>query len=275
MSTAHTELAFTKMHGLGNDFVIFDARDEPIDLSAEQVRHIADRRAGIGCDQLITLLPSKRADAFMRVHNSDGSEVGACGNGTRCVVDLIAKDASQSVSIETEAGLLSGTRVEGPGRQVSVDLGTPRFGWRDIPMVREMDTLHGDYSAGPLSDPAFVNVGNPHIVFFVEDAQAVDLATLGPGIENDPLFPHRINVNVASVDGDTVRLRTFERGAGLTKACGTGASATAVAAARRGLTGRSVTVQLDGGVLQLEWRDDDHIIMTGEAATSFQGTISL
>ena len=173
MTNERIERAFVKMHGLGNDFVIFDARDEPFELSAEQVRQIADRREGVGCDQLITLLPSGRADAFMRVHNADGTEVSACGNGTRCVADLLGNGTGALVSIETQAGLLSGSRAEGPGNLVSVDMGTPRFGWQDIPLARETDTLHGDYAAGPLKDPAFVNVGNPHAVFFVLDCDAV------------------------------------------------------------------------------------------------------
>lgn len=273
MDQARTEQAFTKMHGLGNDFVIFDARSEPLTLSAAQARFVADRRIGVGCDQVITLLPSQDADLFMRVQNADGSEVGACGNATRCAAKLIG-NGDNNLLIETQEAVLSCSRAEGD--MIAVDLGEPRLVWSDIPLAREMDTLHGDYTAGPLSDPAFVNVGNPHIVFFVEDADAIDLATLGPKIETDPLFPERINVNVVSLDSaDHLRLRTWERGAGLTMACGTGACASTVAAIRRELTGRAVTVRLDGGSLAIEWREDDHIIMTGPAATSFSGTLTL
>lgn len=273
MNTSATERAFTKMHGLGNDFVVFDARSEPLALSVDQARLVADRHDGVGCDQVITLLPSQDADVFMRVQNADGSEVGACGNATRCVAKLIG-DGDGDVLVETQEAVLSCRRAEGD--MIAVDLGEPRLAWQSIPLAREMDTLHGEHSEGPLSDPAFVNVGNPHIIFFVEDADAVDLATLGPKIETDPLFPERINVNVVSLDGpDALRLRTWERGTGLTMACGTGASASTVAAIRRELTGRAVTVRLDGGTLNIEWRDDDHVIMTGEAETSYQGHLSL
>ncbi len=261
------------MHGLGNDFVVFDARDEPLALSAQQACLVADRRKGVGCDQVITLLPSQDADVFMRVQNSDGSEVGACGNATRCVAKLIG-NGDDDVMVETQEAVLSCSRADGD--MIAVDLGEPRLEWQAIPLAREMDTLHGVYTAGPLSDPAFVNVGNPHIIFFVEDADAVDLAALGPKIETDPLFPERINVNVVSLDGtDGLRLRTWERGAGLTMACGTGSCASTVAAIRRDLTGRTVSVRLDGGLLTIEWRDDGHIIMTGEAETSYQGVLSL
>lgn len=273
MNTSATERAFTKMHGLGNDFVVFDARNEPLALSAEQAREIADRRNGVGCDQVITLLPSQDADVFMRVQNADGSEVGACGNATRCVAKLIG-NGDGDLLVETQEAVLSCSRAEGD--MIAVDLGEPRLDWQNIPLAREMDSVHGDYTAGPLSDPAFVNVGNPHIIFFVEDADAVDLAALGPKIETDPLFPERINVNVVSLIGtDALRLRTWERGAGLTQACGTGASASTVAAIRRELTGRAVTVRVDGGSLAIEWRDDDHVIMTGEAETSYDGALSL
>lgn len=276
MSTAHTDLAFTKMQGLGNDFVIFDARDEPFDLSADQVRLASDRRYGVGCDQLLTLLPSTAADVYMRVHNSDGSLAEVSGNATRCVAHLVAdRTIGATVTVETKTGILQCTRIGADPDEISVDMGKPRLGWQDIPLARAMDTVKGDFELEALSEPSFVNVGNPHAIFFVESADNFDMMSLGPRIETDALFPERINVNVASVDGDNIRLRTWERGAGLTNACGSGASATAVAAARRGLTGRSVTLQLDGGTLRIEWRDDDHIIMSGEAATSFHGKISL
>lgn len=276
MDTTRTDLAFTKMHGLGNDFVIFNARDEPLELSAEQVRLISDRRYGVGCDQLLTLLPSDTADVYMRVHNSDGSLAEISGNATRCVAHLVADQAvGAKVAVETKAGILHCARTGADPVEISVDMGKPRFAWQDIPLARAMNTVKGNFEMEALSEPSFINVGNPHAIFFVENADAFDMTRLGPKIETDALFPERINVNVASVDGDIVRLRTWERGAGLTNACGSGASATAVAATRRGLTGRKSTLQLDGGTLRIEWREDDHIIMSGEASTSFHGTISL
>ena len=268
-------LAFTKMHGLGNDFVVLDSRRRALALDAETVRAIADRRTGVGCDQVIAIERSTNADAFMRVYNGDGGEVGACGNGARCVAALLmAEGGARSVSIETLAGSL---RAEAAADgMVRVDLGPARAGWRDIPLAREADTLHLAFNIddGALGDAVAVNVGNPHAVFFVEDAAAVDLARHGPMVENDPLFPERANVSVAQVLGpDAIRLRVWERGAGLTRACGTAACATVVAGVRRGLCERCAAVRLDGGTLAIEWREDGHVTMTGPAATSFEGTL--
>ena len=267
-----TARRFIKMHGLGNDFVVLDARAAPLRLSADQVRAIADRRAGVGCDQLITLERAERADVFMRIHNADGGEVEACGNGARCVARLLMEErATDHVSIETEVGLL---RAESAGEQVAVDMGAPRLDWTEIPLAEARDTLHLGLERGPLADPVGVNMGNPHAVFFVAEAEAVDLAALGPELETDSLFPERANIGVAEVRGKAdIRLRVWERGVGLTKACGTGACAALVAAARRGLTGRGASVTLDGGVLEIEWQGDNHVRMTGPVATSFMGML--
>ena len=268
-------LSFRKMHGLGNDFVVIDARDRQIELDDGLARRIADRRTGIGCDQLIVIETPKAglADAFMRIRNADGSEVEACGNATRCVASLLmAEKGRNHVVIETVAGLLDAESAEG-GR-VAVDMGPARLDWREIPLARAMDTLHLGISLGPLADPVGVGMGNPHAVFFVADAEAVDVATLGPQLERHPLFPARANIEVAQVLSPArIRMRVWERGAGITRACGTGACATLVAAVRRGLTDRRATVVLDGGELEIEWLKDGHVMMTGPVATAFVGTI--
>ncbi|MCG8693941.1 MAG: diaminopimelate epimerase [Minwuiales bacterium] len=269
---------FIKMHGLGNDFVVLDARAGDIAFDAAELRAIASRRTGIGCDQVITIEPSDKADAFMRIHNADGGEVEACGNGTRCIgMLLMAEQDRQDAVIDTSAGLLR-THLAGDGL-VRVDMGVPRLEWQEIPLAREMDTLHIDLILGPkrwpvLANPVGVNIGNPHAVFFVDDAEEVDLPTVGPLLEHNELFPDRVNVSIAAVTGENqVRLRVWERGVGITRACGTAACATAVAAARRKLTGRTVTVTLDGGPLTIEWDADNRVQMTGPVATSFAGTI--
>ena len=268
--------AFVKMHGLGNDFVVLDARERPLPLDASRARAIADRKTGVGCDQLIVLEPAqdRRADAFMRIRNADGGEVEACGNAARCIAVLLMDELSrEQVVIETPAGLLDAARR--PGGLIAVDLGPVRLDWREIPLARAMDTLHLDFSLGPLSDPVAVNVGNPHLVFFVPDAEAIPLAELGPEIERHPLFPERINVEAATPRGDgSLRMRVWERGVGITRACGTGAAATLVAANRRGLAGRQASVILDGGPLMIEWRErDNHVVLTGGVATSFRGRL--
>ena len=267
--------AFIKMHGLGNDFVVVDARESPFPLSEEAARGIADRRTGIGCDQIVVLEPPRNgtADVFLRFRNADGGEVGACGNGTRCAAALIMRESGRpGIAVQTNAGLLAAEDA-GDGL-VAVDMGEARTDWRDIPLAREQDTLHVDLALGPLSDPVAVNMGNPHAVFFVADAEAIDLATLGPTLEHDPLFPERANIGVAQVTGaDALRLRVWERGTGITQACGSGACAAAVAAARRDLTGRRVTVTLDGGPLDIEWRENGHVRMTGPVSTAFTGTV--
>jgi diaminopimelate epimerase len=259
-----------KMHGLGNDFVIFDARERPLSLSAEQVRRLAHRQTGVGCDQLIVMEPSERADVFMRIYNADGGEVSACGNATRCVAQLIGKPACL---IETGAGLLE-AHID--GATPTVDMGEPKFGWQDIPLAMAMDTMHMPVGWDLLSDPCAVNVGNPHVIFFVEDVKKVDVARLGAMIERDHLFPERVNVNFAQIiDRHEIRLRVWERGAGITLACGTGACATTVAAVRRKLTERRVLVHLPGGVLTIEYTQAGRMLMGGPVATAFTGAVDL
>ncbi len=272
-----TERAFIKMHGLGNDFAIFDARDGQPPLKGSDAAIIADRRRGVGCDQVIVMEPSENgADTFMRIYNPDGSEAGACGNATRCVAHLIGKP--QSV-IETRFDHLKAT-LNADGT-VTVDMGVPALDWQDVPLAREMDTKALDFTFGvpghpSLSGPAAVSMGNPHVVFFVEDAGSYPLDTFGAEIECDPLFPERTNVELATVRPDgSIRLRVFERGAGITQACGSGACATLVAAARLGLTGRKADIELDGGVLTIEWTEQDRVLMTGPVAHAFTGTVGL
>ena len=273
---------FRKMNGLGNDFVVLDARVSPIRLDAAGARRIADRKEGIGCDQLIIIEPSGHADAFMRIVNADGSEVEACGNATRCVGALLAGETGRrEIAIETAAGILHCTA--GSGGMVTVDMGPPQLAWDNIPLARPFpDTAALDVSfdagaAGTLARPGAVNVGNPHCIFIVEDADAYDLAEIGPRIEHDALFPQRVNVSLAQIlASDAVRLRVWERGAGLTQACGTAACAAAVVTARRGLTGRKVAVELPGGNLVIEWREaDGRILMTGPWKLDYEGMFDL
>ena len=268
-------LPFTKMHGLGNDFVVIDARELPLVLSDDQKRRIADRRRGIGCDQLIILEQSRKADVFMRIYNPDGSEAGACGNATRCVAGrLMAERGVERILVETISGLLE-TAAADRG-DITVDMGEAKTDWRDIPLAEACDTLHLPVRLGPLIDPVGVNVGNPHAVFFVPDVAVIDLEKLGPELEHAPLFPERANIEVVQrLASGRLRMRVWERGAGITQACGSGACATLVAAARRGLTGRKAEVVLDGGTLTIEWLPDNHILMTGGWTTSFQGEIAL
>ncbi|WP_156840513.1 diaminopimelate epimerase [Novosphingobium aquimarinum] len=260
-------ITFTKMHGLGNDFVVLDARVQPLPaMTGPLAAALADRRTGIGCDQLIVVEPSERADLRMRIFNADGSEVEACGNATRAVGVLEGRPAR----IETLGGLLF---AEPDAAGIAVDMGEPRFDWDAIPLAYAMDTLTMPVGWGMLDAPVAVNVGNPHVIFFVADTDAVDLADLGPQIEHDPLFPDRINVNVATVvSRQALRLRVWERGVGETRACGTGACATAIGAMRRGLVDREVTVSLPGGDLAIGWQADGRIRMTGPATIAFSGS---
>lgn len=263
---------FIKMHGLGNDFVILDARTEALDLTQDRIRRIADRRFGVGCDQVIVMEPSARADVFMRIYNPDSSESGACGNATRCVASLVMDGRDQAV-VETVSGLLPCVKL--PNGEITVDMGPPRLDWRQIPLAVETDTLHAGIEEGPVSDPVCVNVGNPHAVFFVENVEAVPMETVGSRLERNPLFPERANIEFAQVmDRETIRARVWERGAGVTLACGSGACAVAVAAVRRGLTGRKMAIRMDGGELMLEWREsDNHVYMTGSATAVFEGIL--
>jgi diaminopimelate epimerase len=257
---------FRKMHGLGNDFVILDARDGAVAMDEARARAIADRRTGVGCDQVIVLERSEVADVRMRIWNADGGEVEACGNAARCVA-LLEGGVS---TIETRGEIIRGSA---DGSAVTIDMGQPRFGWDQIPLAYAMDTAAMPVGWDDLEAPFAVNVGNPHLVFFVADADAIDLARLGPQIESDPLFPQRVNVNVASIEQGAIRLRVWERGAGLTLACGTGACATAVAAIWRRLARSPVEVRLPGGTLTIEWTPGAPIRMSGPATHVFTGEL--
>jgi diaminopimelate epimerase len=258
---------FHKMHGLGNDFVIVDARQEPFDVTPSLAKAIADRRTGVGCDQLIVLEPSEHADLKMRIWNQDGGEVESCGNATRCVVQLTG-----AKRIDSDGGLLEGAAL---GDEVEVSIGEPRFGWQDIPLAYAMDTTTIPMAWDTLAHPTALNVGNPHLVFFVDDVNAVPLSQLGPRIEADAAFAERINVNVAEVDNDGIRLRTWERGAGLTLACGTGACATAVAAIQSKRVTSPVQVTMPGGSLTVAWEPGQPIRMRGSATHVFEGELDL
>ena len=266
-------VSFIKMHGLGNDFVVIDARNHRLDIGEAAARRIADRHTGVGCDQVIVIETAANggADAFMRIRNSDGGEVAACGNAARCVAELLMREKGvPRLTLATRAGLLAAER--GAGGAVAVDMGPARTLWQDIPLSRAMDTLHLPVALGPLADPVAVSMGNPHAVFFVSDVAAIDLAALGPTLERHELFPERANIGVAQIfSPGRIRLRVWERGAGLTLACGTGACAALVAASRRGLAGRKAELVLDGGALAVEWREDNHVVMSGPVATSFSG----
>lgn len=274
-------LPYLKMNGLGNDFVVLDARARKIALSRQQIIAISDRKTGIGCDQLIVMEPDaiEGVDVFMRIYNAEGGEVDACGNATRCIAALVADETGRNlVTIRTNAGMLI-TRIN--GGLVTADMGTPRFEWDQIPLAEPFADTNGiELQIGPidkplLHTPSVVNVGNPHAIFWVDDLDAHDLAKFGPLLENHPIFPERANITLAPVlADDRIRVKVWERGAGLTLACGTAACATAVAAARKGLTGRKVTIELPGGPLDIEWRvSDDHILMTGPWTLDGEGVI--
>lgn len=269
---------FLKMHGCGNDFVVFDERARPLGLTAARAAAIAHRRTGVGCDQFIVIETppaGSNADAFMRIRNPDGQEAGACGNATRCVVRLLHEETGRPLQvIQTIAGLLPSEVL--PDGRVRVDMGPARTGWRDVPLAAAADTLHVELAEGPVRDPAAVSMGNPHATFFVADVAALDVETLGPALEHAAIFPERANIGFAQVLApDRIRVRVWERTAGLTLACGSGACATLVNAARRGLTGRRATVVVDGGELEIEWRADGHVLMTGPTTIAFRGTIDL
>jgi diaminopimelate epimerase len=260
-----TPMRYFKMNGCGNDFVILDARVRgALPLSQAQARAIADRKTGIGCDQVIAIERSIRGDAFMRIWNASGGEVDACGNATRCVAWLLMEEGGAvSRRIETAAGMLYAQRAG--DKIISVDMGSPLLRWEEIPLARAMDTARLEFSAGGLEGPGAVNMGNPHAVFFVVDVAAVPIERLAPQVEHDPLFPERVNVGFAEIrTPDQIRLRVWERGVGLTKACGTGACAALVAAHRQGRAGRKAEIVMDGGSLEIEWRQgDDRVLMTG------------
>jgi diaminopimelate epimerase len=272
---------YRKMNGLGNVFVILDLRQSEARLDEESARLIADPKTGPGCDQVISLEHRRGVDGvFMGVWNADGSEVGACGNAARCVGWLLMEETgADEASLTTLAGALTASKI-GDAR-IAVDMGEPKFHWRDIPLSEQMDdTRFIDIKLGPIDNPVLwgpsaVNVGNPHCIFFVDDAEAQALDRFGPLIENHPLFPERANVSVAEVRSKhTIRLRVWERGVGITKACGSAACAVAVAANRRRLTERKATLILDGGELAVEWREDNHIIMTGPISDDGEGVLA-
>jgi len=270
---------FVKMNGLGNDFVVVEARTDPFDPTEDEARAICDRKTGVGCDQLIAIVPSTRADVGLKFWNADGGETGACGNGSRCAAWLVMQASGKdAVALETKAGILY-ARAAGDHR-ITIDMGVPGLDWTDIPLEEEMDTRGIELQVGPIDDPVMhtpgcVSMGNPHVVFFVPDAEAAPVDKVGPMIEHHRLFPERVNVGFAQIKApDRIRLRVWERGAGLTKACGTGACAAVVAAHRRLLCDRSATVETDGGELRIEWRlSDDHVLMTGPVAVEFTGVI--
>ncbi|RIA56290.1 diaminopimelate epimerase [Dichotomicrobium thermohalophilum] len=284
---AGDHLRYWKMNGLGNDFVIADTRSTSFRVDGALARALSDRDEGIGCDQVAALEPSDRADLFMRIFNADGSEVGACGNVSRCVAVLLAdENGLEHCMIETASGVIAATATSTD--TASVDMGAPKFGWIDIPLAHPVDDTSevfiGPAGAGAAEDDVFdlglasvVNVGNPHCVFWVDDAEAIDLARIGPALEQHPLFPERVNVSMAQVNGpDSITLRVWERGAGLTRACGTAACAVTVAAARTGRAKRHLTVNLPGGPLDIHWRaSDDHIIMTGPVEWEHRGEIDI
>jgi diaminopimelate epimerase len=259
-------IPFLKMHGAGNDFVILDARGAALELTPAALRLMADRRRGIGCDQVIIMQPAENADMGMQIFNPDGSEAGACGNATRCVADILGRESgAKRVTIRTIAGLLP-AEILAPGL-VEVDMGAPRLGWDEIPLAAPADTLHLPFALG---EAAACSMGNPHATFFVDDF--LRLEALGPALEHDKIFPERANIGFARIDApDRIFLRVWERGAGLTLACGSGACAALVNAHRRGLTGRQAEVEMDGGSLGITWRADNHVLMRGPAVVAFEG----
>jgi diaminopimelate epimerase len=243
-------------------------------IDAATARALADRRTGIGCDQLILIEPAHdpAAQIFMRILNADGSEAEACGNGTRCIARLLAQESGETrIRIETTAGLLDAELT--PDGDVAVDMGPARTAWHEIPLAREMDTARTALALGPLTEPVCTNIGNPHATFFVPEAEAIDLAALGPRLEHDKLFPERANIGVATIlDRAGIRLRVWERGAGITRACGTGACAVCVAGVLTGQGNRKILAHLPGGDLTLEWRESDgNVYMTGPATEVFSG----
>lgn len=268
-------MRYLKMNGCGNDFVVIDVRSRgSLPLSPAQARAIADRKTGLGCDQVIAVERSIRGDAYMRIWNADGGEVDACGNATRCVAWLLMEEGGAATRrIETGAGMLYAQRAG--DKLITVDMGSPLLRWEEVPLARAMDTQRLDFAAGGLGGAGAVNMGNPHVVFFVDNAETVDAAGIGAAVEIDPLFPKKTNVGFAEVrSANQIRLRVWERGAGLTKACGTGACAALVAAHRQGRAGRKAELIMDGGSLEIEWREgDDRVLMTGPVELEHAGDL--
>lgn len=272
-----TSIPFRKMHGLGNDFVVIDGRAHPIDMTPALAKALADRRRGVGGDEIIVIEPATNADARMGIWNPDGEEVDACGNASRCVAALLmAETGKPTTAIATNAGVLRCN--DAGGGLVTVDMGLPRFNWRDIPLSQSQDALRLKLDMtgidGPqLPPPAGVSMGNPHAVFFADDIEQWDLSVIGPKLEVNPLFPERANITLAQQTGpSSFKMKVWERGVGLTLACGTAACATLVTASKHGLTGRVGEMNLPGGVLHIEWREGDgHVLMTGPWTESFTG----
>lgn len=278
--TAASPLHFRKMNGLGNDFVVFDARRRPVAMDEARARAIADRKTGIGCDQLIVLEPSAKADVTMRIWNNEGGEVESCGNATRCIADILFDEKKATrATIDTKGGFL--VAEKGGEKLVTVDMGAPRFDWQDIPLSEKFhDTRYIDLHVGPveaplIDRPSVVNVGNPHCIFWVKDLDVVDLAKVGPMLEHHPLFPKRANITLARIDDRShVVIKVWERGAGLTRACGTAACAVMAAGHRLKRLDDKATITLPGGDLFMAIRESDgHIIMTGPVAYEFEGDL--
>jgi len=269
--------SFLKMHGLGNDFVIIDNRADGFIPDEPLRRIIADRHRGVGCDQLIILGPLsvKNADIFMHIYNPDGSEAGACGNATRCVARLFFEETGRTEGVvQTISGLLAVSKtLDG---LIAVDFGPPRLKWDEIPLAEQADTLKVPMRVDAYTDPCCVSMGNPHAVFFVPNAEDVPLGDVGPRLETHSMFPNRCNIEFAPIiNRQRIRMRVWERGAGITQACGSGSCATLVAAVRRGLSDRRAVIVLDGGELTIEWRESDgHVIMAGSASLAFKGTLA-
>lgn len=280
MNDTLEHIPFRKMNGLGNDFVVLDARVRKIPMNPTIAEAISNRETGIGCDQLIILENDTTADAFMRIRNNDGGEVDACGNATRCIGDILMTEKGvDKVLIKTNEGMLECVRAEEPG-MITADMGRPNLEWSKIPIAEEMDTRQIELQIGPIDDPilhspSVVNVGNPHCIFWVDDVEAYDLDNIGPMLENHPVFPERANITLAHVTSRTnITLKVWERGVGQTRACGTAACATQVAAVRKNFTDRKATMHLPGGPLIIEWRESDkHILMSGPYEYEFEGTL--
>ena len=271
---------FLKMHGTGNDFVVLDAREQKLSLAAELVKRLSDRHLGVGCDQLVVLHPSQKADVKMQIFNADGSEISTCGNATRCVADIIMGERNVAqATIETKAGLLVGVRADNGG--VTVNMGEPNWDWRMIPLRESRNTLHLGLQQGLLMDPVAVNIGNPHAVFFVRDLNHIKMAEWGAKLEHDPLFPERANISAVQVLAPNhLKMLVWERGTGLTLACGSAACAAVVAGVRRELAERKARVELPGGTLEVEWQPgvgdgNGQVLMTGAVAYVFEGEIEL
>ncbi len=272
-----SQTPFLKMHGTGNDFVVLDGRSRTLSLTKEEVIRLSHRHFGIGCDQLVVIGKSAKADAFMTIYNADGSEISTCGNATRCVADFLMKESKKKeATIETKAGIRKGWRAEDGG--VTVNMGAPKFDWKEIPLSESRNTLHLGLEEGLLADPVAISMGNPHMIFFVRDMAHIKMDQWGPKLEHHPLFPERANVSAVQViDENTLKMQVWERGTGITMACGSAACAAVVAGARRGITARKASVELPGGTLAIEWQGGDtgEVLMSGPVAYVFEGQIAI